>query len=225
MKTIAMRIAILFGAMSLLSLSIASPPLIQGSEPRPVTSPEDITGGNYPPEHYVVLPVPRGGLRAVNKTPLLHKDVLDEDGKTLGKLEQLIIDTKSGKIAYAVISLEDGRLVPLPWSELKTTRNKTAVVVSSTQPRLETAIGLTAKEIRTLMRPGMLSEAHTITGEVLKIVGGDYVIKDPSGERVRFHVENGTRINRAPNVGDKIEATVNEFDTAISIKSHAAVPH
>ncbi|HEY3196701.1 MAG TPA: PRC-barrel domain-containing protein [Nitrospirales bacterium] len=197
---------------------MANPIWAQDSEPSPVTSPQDITGGDYPPEHYIVLPVPRGELEAVNKTPLLHKDVLDQHGNKLGTLEKLIIDTQSGKIAYAVISLEDGRLVPLPWTELTTTRLKNAVVVSSSEPRLETAAGETAKEIKALMRPGMLSDSHTIRGEVHKVVGGDYVIKDVSGERVRLHVESGTKMNRVPNVGDRIKAEVNDSDTAIVIE-------
>ena len=219
MKNSGTRIAIILGAMSLLSFPVESPIWAQESEPSPVTSPQDITGGDYPPEHYVVLPVPRGELEAVNKTPLLHKDVLDEHGKKLGMLEKLIIDTKSGKIAYAVISLEDGRLIPLPWTELNATRKKNAVVISSTQPRLETAAGETAKEIKALMRPGMLSDTHIIMGQVQKIVGGDYVLKDSSGERIRVHVENGTKMNRVPNVGDKIKAKVNDYDTAMVIET------
>jgi len=204
MKNSGTRIAIILGAMSLLSFPVESPIWAQESEPSPVTSPQDITGGDYPPEHYVVLPVPRGELEAVNKTPLLHKDVLDEHGKKLGMLEKLI---------------EDGRLIPLPWTELKTTRKKNAVVISSTQPRLETAAGETAKEIKALMRPGMLSDTHIIMGQVQKIVGGDYVLKDSSGERMRVHVENGTKMNRVPNVGDKIKAKVNDYDTAMVIET------
>jgi sporulation protein YlmC with PRC-barrel domain len=219
MKASRTQIAIIFGAMVLLTFPVASPPWVQGSEPSPVTSPQDITGGDYPPEHYVVLPVPRGELEAVNKTPLLHKDVLDEHGKKLGRLEKLIIDTKSGKIAYAVISLNDGRLVPLPWSDLTATRKKNAVVISSTEPRLETAAGETAKEIKALMRPGKLADMHIVMGQVQKIVGGDYVLKDPSGERIRVHVENGTQMNRVPNVGDKIKAEVNDYDTAMVIET------
>jgi len=134
----------------------------------------------------------------------------------------LILDTKTGKIAYAVISLEDGRLAPVPWSDLKTTREKNATVIKMNKEQLETAVGATAKEIKGLMRPGMLSEHHTIKGELLKIDAGDYVIKDQTDGRVRLHLENGTKIQGNPKAGDMIEATVNDFDTAISINSHSA---
>jgi sporulation protein YlmC with PRC-barrel domain len=215
-------LGIMFGALSLFSLVAVYPSGVQGAEPAPVTSPQDITGGDFPPEHYVVLPVPRGDLEAVKKNPLLHKDVLDDHGNKVGTLEKLILDTKTGKIAYAVISLEDGRLAPVPWSDLKTTREKNATIIKMTKEQLETAVGATAKEIKAMMRPGMLSEHHTIKGELLKIDAGDYVIKDQTGGRARLHLENGTKIQGDPKAGDMIEATVNDFDTAISINSHSA---
>lgn len=203
-------------ALFLLTLPIA--PTSHGAEP-PVTSPQDMTAGDFPPEQYVVLPVPRGDLEMVKKYHLLHKDVLDNEGKKVGTLEKLILDTKTGKIAYAVVALEDGRLAPVPWSDLKPTREKNATVIHTTKQQLDTAVGMTAKEIKRLMRPGMLSERHTIKGELLKIDAADYVIKDHAGERVRLHLENGTKIHGDPKAGDMIEATVNDFDTAISIKT------
>ena len=215
-------LGIMCGALSLFSLLVVNPSGVQGSEPEPVTSPLDITGGDFPPEHYVVLPVPRGDLEAVKKNPLLHKDVLDDHGNKVGTLEKLILDTKTGKIAYAVISLDDGRLAPVPWSDLKTTREKNATVLKMTKEQLETAVGATAKEIKAMMRPGMLSEHHAIKGELLKIDAGDYVIKDQAGGRVRLHLENGTKIQGDPKAGDMIEATVNDFDTAIAINSRSA---
>jgi len=215
-------LATMFGALFLLSLGVVNPSGVKGSEPEPVTNPMDITGGDFPPEHYVVLPVPRGDLEAVKKNPLLHKDVLDDHGNKVGTLEKLILDTKTGKIAYAVISLDDGRLAPVPWSDLKTTREKHATVLKVTKEQLETAVGATAKEIKAMMRPGMLSEHHTIKGDLLKIDAGDYVVKDQTGEHVRLHLENGTKIQGDPKAGDTIEATINDFDTAISIKSHSA---
>jgi hypothetical protein len=39
---------------------------------------------------------------------------------------------------------------------------------------------------------------------------------------VRLHLENGTKIHGDPKAGDMIKATVNDFDTAISINSHSA---
>jgi sporulation protein YlmC with PRC-barrel domain len=197
-------------------------PASYGAEPLPVTNPSDITAGDFPPEHYVVLPVPRGHLAAVQHNPLLHKDFLDEQGNKLGTLEKLILDTKTGKIVYAVVALEDGRLVPLPWSDLKATPKQHAVVLSASKTQLDTASGETAKEIKNMMRPGLSTDRHTIKGELIRIDAGDYVLKNDAGQRVRLHIENGTRIHGDPKAGDKIEAAVNDFDTAISIKPQAA---
>ena len=68
----------------------------------------------------------------------------------------------------------------------------------------------------------MLTGHHTIKGELVKIDGGDYVLNNDAGQRVRLHIENGTKIHGDPKAGDKIEATVNDFDTATSIKPQAA---
>jgi sporulation protein YlmC with PRC-barrel domain len=211
-------IILVLAAVPLFTLPFAPPSY--GAEPAPVTNPSDITGGDFPPEHYVVLPVPRGELAAAKHNPLLHRDFLDEQGNKLGTVEKLILDTKTGKIVYAVVSLEDGRLVPLPWSDLKATPKQHAVVLSASKARLDTALGETAKEIKSLMRPGMLTSHHTIKGELVKIDGGDYVLNNDAGQRVRLHIENGTKIHGDPKAGDKIEATVNDFDTAISIRAH-----
>ena len=69
------------------------------------------------------------------------------------------------------------------------------------------------------MRPGMFSSSHTLKGELIKIEGGDYVMKNHSGERLRLHVEEGTKIQGDPQAGDRIEAHVNDFDTATMIKT------
>ena len=66
---VAMKVlrGIMFAALSLFSLLVVNTSGVQGAEPEPVTNPTDITGGDFPPEHYVVLPVPRGDLEAVKK--------------------------------------------------------------------------------------------------------------------------------------------------------------
>ena len=71
-------IILVLAAVPLFTLPFALPSY--GVEPAPVTNPSDITGGDFPPEHYVVLPVPRGELAATKHNPLLHRDFLDEQG-------------------------------------------------------------------------------------------------------------------------------------------------
>ena len=45
-----------------------------------------------------------------------------------------------------------------------------------------------------------------VTGELLKIEGKNYVVKDPSGKEVTFQLDQRTKMNARPNVGDQIRA-------------------
>lgn len=77
---------------------------------------------------------------------------------------------------------------------------------------------LTAKEIEALMRPDVSSWSYRIEGKLLESDGGDLVVQEPNGRRVRVHTEEGTIItNRVPNAGDMIEVRVNDANVAFSI--------
>src|SRR6185436_8409287 len=57
----------------------------------------DMTGAHgYPPKEYAILPVPMGEFQVAGRNSLLHSPVKDQDGKTLGKVESLIMDSKTG---------------------------------------------------------------------------------------------------------------------------------
>lgn len=224
-------------ALLLLTLPIApTSPTSHGAEP-PMTSPQDITAGDFPSEQYGVLPVPRGDLETVKKYHLLHKDVLDNEGKKVGTLEKLILDTKTGKIVYAVVALEDGRLAPVPWSDLKPTREENATVIHATKQQLDTAVGMTAKEIKSLMRPDMLSVIvtagavfaqggiHTVIGEVLQYQVGGFLVRDASGRAIHIEVNEETKLQPAPVVGDRIEARIAANGIAIAIRKLNSEPN
>jgi hypothetical protein len=57
----------------------------------------------------------------------------------------------------------------------------------------------------------------TVTGELLKINGKDYVVKDQSGKEVHFQIDERTRMNAQPKVGDKIRAKVEPQGYAYSV--------
>ena len=50
------------------------------------------------------------------------------------------------------------------------------------------------------------SAAQPLKGEVLKIEGENYTIKDASGKEVRIHVDKTTKAEGTFKVGDKVEA-------------------
>ena len=61
--------------------------------------------------------------------------------------------------------------------------------------------------------------ANAITGEVLRIEGENYTVKDISGAEVRLHVNNETKKEGDIKVGDKIEAKINPDGHATWIKA------
>jgi uncharacterized protein YdeI (BOF family) len=56
-----------------------------------------------------------------------------------------------------------------------------------------------------------------VTGELLKIDGKDYLVKDQSGKEVKFQLDDRTLMNANPKVGDKIMAKVEPQGNAYSI--------
>jgi uncharacterized protein YdeI (BOF family) len=63
------------------------------------------------------------------------------------------------------------------------------------------------------------SAAQSLKGEVLKIEGDNYTIKDASGKEVRIHVDKTTKTEGALKVGDKVEAQTTPAGHATSIKA------
>ena len=61
--------------------------------------------------------------------------------------------------------------------------------------------------------------AQTLSGEILKIEGENYTIKDASGKEVRIHVNKSTKTEGAVKVGDKVEAQTNPDGHATSLKA------
>jgi hypothetical protein len=62
------------------------------------------------------------------------------------------------------------------------------------------------------------SPAATIQGELLRIEGGFYTVKDAAGNEVRLLVTKGTDMDRSLRVGDKVEAQSNPSGRATYIK-------
>ena len=63
------------------------------------------------------------------------------------------------------------------------------------------------------------SAAQTIKGDVLKVDGENYTIKDASGKEVRIHVDKTTKTQGTLKVGDKVEAETTAEGHAISVKA------
>ena len=59
---------------------------------------------------------------------------------------------------------------------------------------------------------------QTIKGDLLKIDGEFYVVKDMAGKEIRLHVDKTTAVDGAIKVGDKVEAQATEKNHAASIR-------
>jgi hypothetical protein len=66
---------------------------------------------------------------------------------------------------------------------------------------------------------GKSGSAQTVTGEILKVEGENYTIKDASGKEVRLHVDKTTKTQGTLKVGDKVEAEATPAGHATSIKA------
>ena len=56
-----------------------------------------------------------------------------------------------------------------------------------------------------------------VLGEVLRIEGEFYVVRDPAGQEVSLQVDNDTKMDIIPKLGDRIEAEVTLQEHAIHI--------
>jgi hypothetical protein len=60
--------------------------------------------------------------------------------------------------------------------------------------------------------------SQTVKGDLLKIDGEFYVVKDTAGKEVRLHVDKTSQLDGTFKAGDKIEAQATDKGHASSIK-------
>lgn len=63
--------------------------------------------------------------------------------------------------------------------------------------------------------------SQTVNGDLLKIDGEFYVVKDMTGKETRLHVDKTSKLDGVFKAGDKVEAQATDRDHAVSIK-HAS---
>lgn len=104
-------------------------------------------GQGATPDEYAVMPI-GGGLKELEGHDLAGSKVKNAQGKEIGTLEKLIIDTKSGKVAYGVLSLpEQEHMLPVQWSAFKVNRESGQVVLNAQLDQLQPAAGTSAKDM------------------------------------------------------------------------------
>lgn len=83
---------------------------------------------------------------------------------------------------------------------------------SATVPGTPGSGAMTAPETKTATGP------QTVKGDLVKVEGEFYVVKDASGKEVRLHVDKTSKVEGAPKAGDKVEAQMNPDGHATSLK-------
>jgi sporulation protein YlmC with PRC-barrel domain len=95
--------------------------------------------------------------------------VRNAEGEDLGKLEELMIDLESGRIAYAVISfgsgfMHSGKLFAVPWASLAVDQEDKQLILNVTREMLETAEGFDKEEWPDMADPAFRNRTYTHYG-------------------------------------------------------------
>jgi sporulation protein YlmC with PRC-barrel domain len=90
---------------------------------------------------------------ALRSDQLIDTDVRDAQGDALGTVHDLVIDPKTGKIAYLIMARGglfgfDEKFVPVPWNNFKVTRNADLLVLDTTKAVVAAAPTATDAQFR-----------------------------------------------------------------------------
>ena len=124
-------------------------------EPRGATKAgeTDITntkGQGSLPSKYTIMPVATGKKVEVD-SEMIGDTVKNPKGEDIGKLEQLIMDSETKRIEYAMISIGDtGQMKAYPWSSFKVNKEQGNVVLNVTKEQLQTKMTDLSPDIQAL---------------------------------------------------------------------------
>ena len=105
----------------------------------------------------------------LSASTLAGDDVCNTKGKSLGKLQDIMLDTESGRIAYAVLSsggfLGMGdRLFAVPWSALKLDGEQRRFILDVDAERLKAAPGFDKDHWPDMADKAWATEVHSYYG-------------------------------------------------------------
>lgn len=84
--------------------------------------------------------------RVLSASTLTGDDIVNSDGEKLGKLEEIMIDLQSGKVAYAVLSFGGflgmgEKLFALPWNKLHVDLERKCIIINASKEKFENMPG------------------------------------------------------------------------------------
>ncbi|TPW15771.1 MAG: hypothetical protein FD129_842 [bacterium] len=82
----------------------------------------------------------------ISTSKLIGEVVVDPRGEDLGQIQELVIDARDGRLAYAIVSFagflaRGNKLFVLPWGAFFFSRKENRLVLNVDKQRLETAPG------------------------------------------------------------------------------------
>jgi sporulation protein YlmC with PRC-barrel domain len=98
------------------------------------------------------MPTVSGHTKAISAERVIGTDVKDLKGKTIGKIEDIVLEKTDNKIMFAVVGFGGvlgvgEKFHPLPWSVLDYDPKQNAFIVPYTKEQLEAAPSDTISEL------------------------------------------------------------------------------
>lgn len=105
----------------------------------------------------------------LSASTLAGDKVKNPKGEDLGKIEELMIDLQSGRVAYAVISfgegfLRGGKLFAIPWASLAVDEENKNIILNVSREMLEKAEGFDKDNWPDMADPSFLKRTYTHYG-------------------------------------------------------------
>ena len=109
------------------------------------------------------------GPEVMDAATLIDDDVVNASGEDLGKIEAIMLDVGSGRIAYAVLSFGGflgmgTKLFAIPWSALTLDADEKRFILDIPKDRLENAPGFDKDHWPSMADPRWAKELHSYYG-------------------------------------------------------------
>jgi sporulation protein YlmC with PRC-barrel domain len=99
-------------------------------------------------------------IRVISSEALFDEDVVSSDGREIGEVEYVLIDTNNGEIQHVVIEneLANDQLVAVPWASIDAEKTKGEVTLKATVDQVNKAPATSEAEIDRMVQPTVLTE-------------------------------------------------------------------
>lgn len=109
------------------------------------------------------------GKQVLSATTIIGDNVVNRQGDDLGKVEEIMLDTTNGRIAYAVLSFGGlfglgNKLFAVPWNALSLDARNHRLILNVEKSVLENAPGFEKDHWPTMVDPVWATKLHSHYG-------------------------------------------------------------